>query len=231
MAQIEILKTNQSKDCGCSNKIELKPSCSTSEHFAVNNYLSELVHEWEKEAARYNLGIQELQSIEYVTENGLYGEQLTKVIFKYRKGHEIVTREFYCAPKGDQGDPGNTGLNAYELAQALGYTGTLSEWLASLKGNAIQITDIEVTYDAAGKGYGECEALGDDRYKLHLHLLKPEYDFASMQEIIEQVINGFKSDFYTKSEVDRLLTQQAETLSAKYDALITILNNLNINYE
>ena len=36
--------------------------------------------------------------------------------------------------KGDQGDTGATGLSAYDVAVAGGYTGTETEWLASLKG-------------------------------------------------------------------------------------------------
>jgi hypothetical protein len=36
--------------------------------------------------------------------------------------------------KGDPGDPGTPGSSAYQLAVAGGYSGTQSEWLASLKG-------------------------------------------------------------------------------------------------
>ena len=43
--------------------------------------------------------------IEYVTDDNL----LTKVIFKYRKGHELVTNEFYCAPQGPAGKDGRDG--------------------------------------------------------------------------------------------------------------------------
>lgn len=36
--------------------------------------------------------------------------------------------------KGEQGEKGDRGLNAYELAVQQGFNGTLSQWLASLKG-------------------------------------------------------------------------------------------------
>ena len=36
--------------------------------------------------------------------------------------------------QGEKGDKGDTGASAYELAQAEGYTGTQTQWLASLKG-------------------------------------------------------------------------------------------------
>lgn len=37
-------------------------------------------------------------------------------------------------PKGKTGDTGETGKSAYEMAKLNGYTGTVTEWLASLKG-------------------------------------------------------------------------------------------------
>lgn len=36
--------------------------------------------------------------------------------------------------QGEKGDKGDTGASAYELAQSEGYTGTQTQWLASLKG-------------------------------------------------------------------------------------------------
>lgn len=38
-------------------------------------------------------------------------------------------------PKGDKGDPGSDGLSAFEVAQSEGFEGTVTEWLASLKGD------------------------------------------------------------------------------------------------
>ncbi|MDD3886953.1 MAG: hypothetical protein PHI35_08770, partial [Victivallaceae bacterium] len=47
---------------------------------------------------------------------------------------------------GPKGDPGDPGLNAYQLAVANGYTGTITEWIAELEG--------ESAYEAAvAEGY------------------------------------------------------------------------------
>ncbi len=58
--------------CGCEDKKDpcknKRSVCSIGNYFAVQNYFSELVHDWEKELAKYNLGIQELENINYFTE-------------------------------------------------------------------------------------------------------------------------------------------------------------------
>jgi hypothetical protein len=59
------------KKCGCEDKKDnctVKRSVCNSEYFAVKNYFSELVHDWEKDLAKYNLGISELESINYFTD-------------------------------------------------------------------------------------------------------------------------------------------------------------------
>lgn len=94
--------------CGCEDKKDpcknKRSVCSIGNYFAVQNYFSELVHDWEKELAKYNLGIQELENINYFTEQSENGELLNKVQFIFRKGHELITREFLVAPKGEKGD-------------------------------------------------------------------------------------------------------------------------------
>ena len=116
--------------CNCNkdtyNKVDLNLSCG-GKNFAVENYFSELVHDWEKEAARYNLGIQELESIKYYTTTDSSGEKLNKVAFTYRKGHEYKVMEFDVAPQGPEGPEGpsgNDGLSAYDIAKVLGFEGT-----------------------------------------------------------------------------------------------------------
>ena len=75
-------KPKQKCDCKepykepCKNK---RSVCTVGNNFAVQNYFAELVHDWEKEIARYNLGIQELDSINYITEQNEGGQYLNKV--------------------------------------------------------------------------------------------------------------------------------------------------------
>ena len=44
-------------------------------------------------------------------------------------------------PQGDTGPQGLTGLSAYQVAQSNGFTGTESEWLASLVGESLGYAD------------------------------------------------------------------------------------------
>ena len=43
--------------------------------------------------------------------------------------------------KGEKGDPGNNGKSAYEIAVQNGYSGTETEWLETLKGTNIDMTE------------------------------------------------------------------------------------------
>lgn len=49
--------------------------------------------------------------------------------------------------QGDQGIQGETGFSAYEVAVAEGFTGTETEWLESLIGKNLQITEAFDTYE------------------------------------------------------------------------------------
>jgi len=175
------------KDCSCNKKIDIKNNCATPQCFKVDNYFSELVHNWEKEAARYNLGIQELEGIEYVTENN-DGELLTKVIFKYRQGHELITREFYCAPAGPEGKPGKDGRDGDTGPQGLkgdkGDTPTL---------NKVILTWVNNCDEEGGRFIEDCLNNG---YNLELKLKRPDV-FEELSKILDQ-INEQLTQFYAK---------------------------------
>lgn len=229
--------SNESNDCGCGvKKIELKPSCSGTKHFEVSNYFSELVHDWEKEAARYNLGIQELESIRYYTKNDPETQQLlSKVVFTYRQGHEYKIMEFDVAPrgeKGERGSKGDNGLSAYEIAKILGFTGSQAEWIQSLKGETPVISEITVDYTATNQGYGECEQINGtgNKYKLKLHLVAPTLDTTQLIIDLRSAWGDFyctKGEVYTKKEVDALLGK----LQGKYEGLLVALNSLGLTYD
>ena len=188
--------------CNCNkdtyNKVDLNLSCG-GKNFAVENYFSELVHDWEKEAARYNLGIQELYSIEYGTDGN--NNQLNTVTFKYRKGHEIISRTFKCAPQGIQGEPGPMGLSAYDVAKACGYDGTQQQWLESLKGKTPIFEKITVDYNVGNSetGYGEIENLGNGKYNVILHIVKPTI---VVSDIVREVVTSLKDNYYNKEDID-----------------------------
>lgn len=103
----------QQKECSCKNTTTV-PTCKTtrsvcpSDHFVVKNYFSELIHDWERDLAKYNLGIQELESINYITEEVEEGSYLNKVQFVFRRGHELITKEFLVSPKGRDGKDGKS---------------------------------------------------------------------------------------------------------------------------
>lgn len=200
--QIEIYN-EQPRDCGCNKKIEPQQDCKQSickqstcknkiqlspcnqEHFAVTNYFSELVHDWEKEAARYNLGISELEGIEYVTETSEEGDQLTKVIFKYRKGHELFTREFRVAPKGDKGDKGDKGNDGRDGEKGdKGDTPVL---------NKVILNWVDRSQDEGGRFIESCYNNG---YDLELNIRKPD-TISELQEIINR-INAILTESYVK---------------------------------
>ena len=187
MYETQVINLNK-KNCDCNTKkIDLKPQCGTPQCFKVDNYFSELVHNWEKEAARYNLGIQELEGIEYVTENN-NGEILTKVIFKYRKGHELFTREFYCAPAGPQGKPGKDGRDGNIGPQGpkgdKGDTPTL---------NKVILTWVDNCNEEGGRFIEDCLNNG---YNLELKLKRPDV-FEELAKILDQ-INEQLTQFYAK---------------------------------
>lgn len=187
-------KTDVKKGCSCNSGKKININPCTPEHFAVVNYFSELVHEWEKEAARHNLGISELEGIEYVTDTGEDGEILTKVIFKYRKGHEFYTREFRVAPqgeKGDKGDKGNPGEKGEKGDD--GHTPVLSK------------VSVNWVNDCTEEGGQFVERHGV--YDLQLNLKKPD-TIQQLENIIRDINNILVNNYVNKSELTNLATKQ-----------------------
>lgn len=187
-------KTDVKKGCSCNSGKKININPCTPEHFAVVNYFSELVHEWEKEAARHNLGISELEGIEYVTDTGEDGEILTKVIFKYRKGYEFYTREFRVAPqgeKGDKGDKGNPGEKGDKGDD--GHTPVLSK------------VSVNWVNDCTEEGGQFVERHGV--YDLQLNLKKPD-TIQQLESIIRDINNILVNNYVNKSELTNLATKQ-----------------------
>lgn len=198
MIEYEKINLNQQsttkKDCSCNKKIDIKNDCATPQCFKVDNYFSELVHNWEKEAARYNLGIQELEGIEYVTENN-NGELLTKVIFKYRKGHELITREFYCAPAGPEGKPGKDGRDGDTGPQ--GPKGDKGDPGVSPTLGIVKLTWINKCSDEEAYFEQVCDT---NVWNLILKLQKPD-SITELENIITQINNNLVEHYVTKDSL------------------------------
>ena len=183
-------------ECGKNDKCsEKRTTCSTN-YFTVQNYFSELVHDWEKELAKYNLGIQELENINYVTEETPNGELLSKVQFIFRKGHEVITKEFIVAPKGEKGDPGDS-LTWDKLTE------DQKNSLKGAKGDTPVLGNIIIDYDES-----PCNTSGSfvfneqtGRYDLYLTLPKQR----TFQDCLD--------------DIQSLLNQFNDTIDAKFDAL------------
>ena len=63
---------------------------------------------------------------------------------------------------GAKGDDGANGKSAYELAVEAGFTGTLDEWLASLKGNSGSTSFTHIKYaDSMPSADADILASGD----------------------------------------------------------------------
>lgn len=182
------------KDCSCNNKINIKNDCATPQCFKVDNYFSELVHNWEKEAARYNLGIQELEGIEYVTENK-DDELLTKVIFKYRQGHELITREFYCAPAGPEGKPGKDGRNGDTGPQGL--KGDKGDPGVSPTLGIVKLTWVNKGSDEEAYFEQVCDT---NVWNLILKLQKPD-SITELENIITQINDNLVEHYVTKDSL------------------------------
>lgn len=182
------------KDCSCNNKINIKNNCAAPQCFKVDNYFSELVHNWEKEAARYNLGIQELEGIEYVTENN-DGELLTKVIFKYRQGHELITREFYCAPAGPEGKPGKDGRDGDTGPQGL--KGDKGDPGVSPTLGIVKLTWVNKGSDEEAYFEQVCDT---NVWNLILKLQKPD-SITELENIITQINDNLVEHYVTKDSL------------------------------
>lgn len=182
------------KDCSCNKKIDIKSNCVTPQCFKVDNYFSELVHNWEKEAARYNLGIQELEGIEYVTENK-DDELLTKVIFKYRQGHELITREFYCAPAGPEGKPGKDGRDGDTGPQGL--KGDKGDPGVSPTLGIVKLTWVNNCSDEEAYFEQVCDT---NVWNLILKLQKPD-SITELENIITQINDNLVDHYVTKDSL------------------------------
>lgn len=198
MIEYEKINLNQQsttkKDCSCNNKIDIKNTCATPQCFKIDNYFSELIHNWEKEAARYNLGIQELEGIEYVTENN-NGEILTKVIFKYRKGHELFTREFYCAPAGPEGKPGKDGRDGDTGPQGL--KGDKGDPGVSPTLGIVKLTWVNKGSDEEAYFEQVCDT---NVWNLILKLQKPD-SITELENIITQINANLVEHYVTKDSL------------------------------
>lgn len=188
------------KECACKKTETQTVSCQAPTYFEVGNYFSELVYEWQKEAARYNLGVQELEGIEYVTVPNESGEILTKVIFKYRKGHEIVTREFQVAPKGDKGDSFTwRDLTDEQKALLKGDPGTPGK-----DGEIPRLNKVEIVWMRDGREYGEFVQDDYGNYNLVLYMNKPD-SLAELAKILDQINAQLVANYVTKDYLNEIL--------------------------
>lgn len=197
------------KKCGCDDKKDnctVKRSVCNSEHFAVKNYFSELVHDWEKDLAKYNLGISELESINYFTDQTESGELLNKVQFVFRRGHEVITKEFLVAPKGDKGDKGDCFTwESLTDAQKRALKGDKGD-----DGDTPVLRFVRVSYsDSPCEVSGTFERFGDtNMYDLLLTLPK-QRTFDECLEEIRRLINQFNINFEAQLAA---LTQRVNSL-------------------
>lgn len=176
-------KKQQSKTCKDTyNKIDL--GCFGQNHFAVENYFSELVHDWEKEAARHNLGITELENIHYETEmDEDNNELLTYIVFQYRRGYELVTRKFRVAPKGEDGKDGTKGDTGPQGPQGP-------------QGNTPILRNISVNWvDTAAEEKGtfklDCDSEVIPIYDLELDLKRPAMSVTDLNSVIDIISANF----------------------------------------
>ena len=197
------------KKCGCEDKKDnctVKRSVCNSEHFAVKNYFSELVHDWEKDLAKYNLGISELESINYFTDQTESGELLNKVQFVFRRGHEVITKEFLVAPKGDKGDKGDCFTwESLTDAQKRALKGDKGD-----DGDTPVLRFVKISYsDSPCEVSGTFERFGDtNMYDLLLTLPK-QRTFDECLEEIRRLINQFNINFEAQLAA---LTQRVNSL-------------------
>lgn len=156
----------KNKDNSSFQKINLQGSCAPNV-FAVSNYFSELVHDWEKEAARNNLGISELENITYETDQN---NGLITVTFVYRKGMETFIRSFPVS-----GQPGKDGKDGKDGAQGP-------------QGPAPTLNNVNIQYfsDDTVQPHGDF-VLTDNGYTLNLYLKTPTINVNDLQTITNLV--------------------------------------------
>ena len=185
---------NPKPKCDCKEKKEpckdKRSVCTIGKHFAVQNYFSELVHDWEKEIARYNLGIQELESINYLTEETESGEYLNKVQFVFRKGHELITKEFLVAPRGKDGK----SFTWDDLTDAQKDTLKGDKGDRGDDGKTPVLRFIKIEYsDSPCEVSGNFELISDNIYDLYLILPKqPTFEecLLQIQNTVNQIIDA-----------------------------------------
>lgn len=210
----------QQSNCNCEKTKTEKRTVCQSNHFSVQNYFSELVHAWEKDLARYNLGIQELENINYITEETPEGEFLNKVQFVFRKGHELITKEFLVSPKGRDGKDGkNFTWDDLTESQRLMLKGDQGE-----KGNDGEtpiLNSINVSYtESTCEVGGRFERLGNSNlYNLFLVLPK-QRTFDECLEEIRNLIAQFNLNY----------DNQFDLLKARIDGIETFdFNKLGLH--
>lgn len=197
------------KKCDCNDKKDnctIKRSVCNSEYFAVKNYFSELVHDWEKDLAKYNLGISELESINYFTDQTESGELLNKVQFVFRRGHEVITKEFLVAPKGDKGDKGDCFTwESLTDAQKKALKGDKGD-----DGDTPVLRFVRVSYsDSPCEVSGSFERFGETNMYDLLLILPKQRTFDECLEEIRRLINQFNINFEAQLAA---LTQKVNSL-------------------
>lgn len=105
-------KKPEKKSCGC--KKEEKNACNCKDFFTVENLFSELRSEWQKDAARLNLGITDIYNIEMIpsTENG----GINELIITYRKGYN-EWKKSYQIRNGQMGKISSASVSFIEPGQ------------------------------------------------------------------------------------------------------------------
>lgn len=192
------VKQPKQTKCNCENTT--KNTCSTtrsvcnSNHFVVQNYFSELVHDWERDLAKYNLGIQELESINYFTKETENGSLLNKVQFVFRRGHELITKEFLVAPSGKDGKDGKDG-------KPFTWQDLSEEQRNMLRGDIGEtpiLRYVSIDYsDSPCDVNGVFERIGDTLYYDLKLVLPKQKSFDECLQRVEELLNQFYANINT----------------------------------
>lgn len=112
------------------------------------------------------------------------------------------------ALKGEKGDPGKS---AYEIAVANGYTGTETEWLASLKGSTPYIGDNGHWFidgiDTGTPATGTIKITSDDSNTSEIIINEEEGTISSVTEGKTTIV-ATKTESIEESSISGLFTEQ-----------------------